>query len=261
MRKMILVLLFSVVGLSVFPQSGVIRELSGTVEYKTAQAAAYAAAKTGDLIAADTAISTGFKSSALIEVGSALLMVRPLTRLTLTEIRASQGTETINVNLQAGRVRVDLNPPAGTKASLSVASHVATASVRGTSFEMDTVGLYVIEGVVGYEGNRGGLVYVHSGFESKATAKGNLSNPYGNIRAGFPPMTPVGYDPLSAPLAASSAALFTPTPGTPIPPAPPGPSGPGTGGGGGSSGSGGGGSGGGSGGGDGDVGGIVIDSW
>ena len=70
-------------------------------------------ARIGDQVSEDTVVSTGFKSTALIEVGSALLAVRPLTRLTLTEISASAGNETLNVNLAAGRVRVDLNPPAG----------------------------------------------------------------------------------------------------------------------------------------------------
>jgi hypothetical protein len=70
----------------------------------------------------DTVVSTGFKSTALIEVGSTVITVRPLTRLTLTEIRASSESESLNVNLQSGRIRVDVNPPAGAKASMAVAA-------------------------------------------------------------------------------------------------------------------------------------------
>ena len=69
-------------------------------------------------------------------------------RLTLTEVQASGGEEKLNVNLHAGRVRVDVNPPAGAKASMSVSSPNATASVRGTSFFSDTRNLQVEQGTV-----------------------------------------------------------------------------------------------------------------
>ena len=137
-----------------FAQSGVIKELAGTVELKQAGAAAFVPAKTGDRVAKDTIVSTGFKSSALIEVGSSLIAVRPLTRLTLAEISTSAGSETINVNLQTGRVRVDVNPPAGTKASMEVRGPNATASVRGTSFSFDTYTITVHHGKVAFISNR-----------------------------------------------------------------------------------------------------------
>jgi len=163
MKKTALVLFLLVIGVSIFAQNGVIRDLSGTVELKIAGAAAYTPAKAGDSIARDTVISTGFKSSALVEVGNAIIVVRPLTRLTLTEISSSAGNETLNMNLQAGRVRVDVNPPAGTKASLSITSPSATASVRGTSFEFDTQSVRVGSGIVGFKGNQGYEVQAPAG--------------------------------------------------------------------------------------------------
>jgi len=192
-KKVILVILFAGLSVCVFAQNGVIKELSGTVELKAAGASAFSPAAAGAQIRADTIISTGFKSTALVEVGSSVITVRPLTRLTLTEISAQAGAETLNMNLQAGRVRVDVNPPAGAKASVSVSSPSATASVRGTSFYFDTMNVRVREGTVAFKGKVGYTVQVSAGSFSGV-------DPY-NIAAGARnsntivlPQSPPGYD-------------------------------------------------------------------
>ncbi|GBU27989.1 hypothetical protein R84B8_01545 [Treponema sp. R8-4-B8] len=77
------------------------KEFTGTVELKYAGAADYTAATSGAQVKADTIVSTGFTSTALIEVGSVIIAVRPPTRLPLTEISASAGTELVNMNLEA----------------------------------------------------------------------------------------------------------------------------------------------------------------
>ena len=178
MKRTIISVLILLCAGSVFAQvSGVITELSGTVELKPAGAADFAAAKAGDSVARDTVVSTGFKSSALITVGSAALTVRPLTRLSLAEISASAGSETLNVSLQTGRVRVDLNPPAGAQASMSVRSPVATASVRGTNFEFDTQSLKVLEGTVAFQGSSGGEMMVGAGASSEILDNGRAADP------------------------------------------------------------------------------------
>jgi hypothetical protein len=158
----VMVLMFAVLyGISA--QTGVIRELTGEVELKAAGRSAFSVARTGDKIAQDTIISTGFKSTAVIVVGSSVITVRPLTRLSLAEIQSSSGTETLNVNLQTGRVRVDVKPPAGTKANTTVQGPSATASVRGTSFEFDTVNISVREGIVAFGGTSGPPMMVNAG--------------------------------------------------------------------------------------------------
>jgi len=177
-----------------FAQNGKIRELSGTVELKNPGSADYVSAKIGETVSQRTVISTGFKSTALIEVGSALLTVRPLTRLTLTEISASSGAETINVHLQAGRVRVDVNPPAGTRASMSVSSPSATASVRGTSFEFDTRNLYVDHGTVNFRGSRGAGILVSAGSSSWIKDDGKVTHPIEAKNMNLRPPAPMGSD-------------------------------------------------------------------
>ena len=178
MKKINLVSFLILAGISIYAQeSGVIKDLNGTVELKASSSSSFVSAKTGDLVMEDTVISTGFKSSAFIEVGSALLTVRPLTRLTLAEIRSSAGHETINMNLQAGRVRVDVNPPAGTRASVSVSSPSATASVRGTSFEFDTRNLIVHQGTVSFRGIAGQRISINSGSSTGTGENGQAINP------------------------------------------------------------------------------------
>jgi len=194
MKKTVLALFLMITGLGAFAQNGTIRELSGTVELKNPGAVNYVSAKTGDTVNQETVVSTGFKSTALIQVGSALLTVRPLTRLTLTEISTSSGSETINVNLQAGRVRVDLNPPVRTKTAMSVSSPSATASVRGTSFEFDTRNLYVNHGTVSFKGSRGAGVLVNAGSSSQIKENGKAVNPIETRNGNLRPPAPVGSD-------------------------------------------------------------------
>jgi hypothetical protein len=184
MRKIIGTLLLMGAATLGFSQTGIIKELSGTVEIKTSGTAAFVPAAAGTEVLQNTIISTGFKSTALVQAGSALILVRPLTRLSLTEIQASQGMETLNMNLQSGRVRVDLKPPAGKKAFLGVASPIATASVRGTSFDFDTRNLRVHSGAVDFMGKWGYRVSVQEGFTSGIASSGTAGaaqNPGGLV--------------------------------------------------------------------------------
>jgi len=194
MRKISLTFFLLLMGMVVFAQSGVMRELSGTVELKLPGTSAFVPAKTGDRVTQDTVVSTGFKSTALVEVGSTVITVRPLTRLTLTEIRASSGTETLNLNLQAGRVRVDVNPPAGTKTAMSISSPMATASVRGTSFEFDTRNIHVNHGTVSFHGSKGSLRLVNTGSNGTINDNGKAEDPIVTRNRRFRPKPPVGSD-------------------------------------------------------------------
>ena len=200
MKKIVIVIFLLVLSMSVYAQSGIIRELSGTVELLNPGAADFVAARNGDRVNEDTVISTGFRSTALVEVGITLITVRPLTRLSLTEIRAGQGAETINVAMQAGRVRVDVTPPAGTRASMQIASPSATASVRGTSFYFDTRNINVTEGIVFFKGSRGHTAQLHAG-SSGFVGRNNTVSPARGTAA-IRPSSPVGHDGTSKPTGA-----------------------------------------------------------
>jgi len=194
-KTFLLVVLLSAIVFGVSAQSGVIQELTGDVELKPSGAAAFSAAAVGDEVARDTIVSTGFKSAAVITIGSSTITVRPLTRLSLAEIQSASGSESLNVNLQAGRVKVDVNPPAGTRANMVIQSPGATASVRGTSFEFDTVNLSVLEGRVAFGGASSGVVaIVQRGESSFVGTEGQPVNPVEIINTALLPSAPVGSD-------------------------------------------------------------------
>jgi len=206
MKKIILaVILTTAVVLTVSGQTGVIRELTGEVEIKPAGASSFTAASAGTEISLNTIVSTGFRSTAIIAIGSSLITVRPLTRLSLAEIQSSANAENVNVNLQTGRVRVDVKPPAGTRTSFKVQCPSATASVRGTSFEFDTVNLNVYEGRVVFGGNAGAAAIVDAGNASFAADDGTAADPAEVAAASLLPQSPVG-TPEAETLASSASA-------------------------------------------------------
>jgi hypothetical protein len=146
-----------------FGQDAYIREITGTVEVKGPGAAEWVRAEEGQRISRDTLISTGFKSTALIVVGNSTIQVRPVTRLSLEELQSAQGNEDVRFDLRAGRVRVDVKPPAEGEVNFTIRSPVATASVRGTSFDFDGLNLRVTEGLVRVSEGGGAGVYVGAG--------------------------------------------------------------------------------------------------
>jgi len=177
MKKVFLTgILISVVVFAAFSQVGIIRELTGEVELKPAGSSTFVPASLGAEVAPDTVVSTGFRSTAIIVIGSNTITVRPLTRLSLAEISSSAGVENLNVNLQAGRVRVEVKPPAGTRANTTVQSPSATASVRGTVLDMDVQNMSVVEGSVGWQSTNGLTTVVPAGFSGGVTSDGGVSN-------------------------------------------------------------------------------------
>jgi len=198
MKKVFFVVLMMCAAFAVFAQNtsrltGVIRELTGEVELKPAGATAFTPARVGSEVAQNTVVSTGFKGTAIIAIGSSTITVKPLTRLTLSEIQESANAENVNLNLQAGRVRVDVKPPEGTRANFTVQSPSATASVRGTSFDFDTLNLNVFEGTVAFAGGSGVTVPVAAGFASYVGTMGSAANPQETKREGLHPLPPVGF--------------------------------------------------------------------
>ena len=157
MKRLSVLMVFLLAAAFAFTQSpgAQIRTLTGTVELKAPGSADWVPAKAGDLIEKATVISTGFKSMATLDLGSSTLMVRPLTRLSLNEIINQGGTETINVAMSAGRVRADVKPPAEGRTDFAISTTVATASVRGTIFDIDRASIRVIEGIVLYSSSSG----------------------------------------------------------------------------------------------------------
>ncbi|MCL2808472.1 MAG: FecR domain-containing protein [Treponema sp.] len=198
MKKILIaVLLIVLVTTFVFSQNGTIRELTGDVELKHAGSSAFVTASAGDVITPNTIVSTGFRSTTVIAVGNSLITVRPLTRLSFAEIQTAQADENVNVNLQAGRVRVEVTPPAGTRTNLTVQSPSATASVRGTIFEMDMENMSTVEGKVILTGTSGLGVIVTEGNSSSTKVDGTIADPAEIAALSTQPQSPVGTPPPS----------------------------------------------------------------
>lgn len=127
--------------------SATIVEAAGKVEYQL-PGKAWKAAKAGDVLSKGTLVSTGFKSTVVLKVGTSTITVKPITRLSLEEIlQSDKGTQT-QLFLMAGRVKAEVTPQAGQTTEFQVKSPTATASVRGTGFEFDGVNLIVEHGAV-----------------------------------------------------------------------------------------------------------------
>jgi ferric-dicitrate binding protein FerR (iron transport regulator) len=172
-------------------RTALIRDLAGIVEVKAPQAAGWTAAYRGQALTGDTMISTGFKSTAVITVGNSVLTVRPLTRLSITELSRIQDNEKIELRLQTGRVRADVKPLQGGRTDFTVRSSSATASVRGTVFEFDTLNLSVSEGTVAFSGASPVPVFVDSGGTSSVDGF-RVSSPSETVIAGLRPELPPG---------------------------------------------------------------------
>jgi hypothetical protein len=186
---------------------GVIRELNGTVELKPEGTSAFVPARAGDLVALNTIISTGFKSTAVITLGSAVITVQPITRLSLAEISSAWENERLRVNLSTGRIRVNVKPPSGGKTDFTVRSPSATASVRGTEFEFDTWTVQVIEGTVAFSGSHGLMLISAGGSSQVDPVTGRVADPIETSAAALLPPAPAGADEIGGPKDAGPAEV------------------------------------------------------
>ena len=190
--KVIILFIFFCTASSIFSQEIRIQDIAGIVEIRSPGSQNWVPAQRGQSISGDTVISTGFRSTAMIQAGSSVLTVRPLTRLTVSELLLTTGIESINVNLQTGRVRVDVNPPAGTRANLNITGPTSVASVRGTSFEFDTSSLYVLHGTIEYTGRVGTPLMIDAGRNSFVhTQNYQAVLPFDTSEASFKPAPPI----------------------------------------------------------------------
>jgi hypothetical protein len=202
MKKLLTAALLLVWGAGfVFSQEARIRELHGTVEVREPGASAWRTAYSGQALKPGTHISTGFKSRAVIMINGSALTVHALTRLSLEELVQSAGSGRAEINLRAGRIRANVNPPpAGGSVSFVVTSPTATASVRGTVFEFDGLRLKVDEGRVHITGSDGGGTYIGAGQAARVRAETGRASAAGErAREELSPPLPAGMDTAGVP--------------------------------------------------------------
>lgn len=135
MKKMIaaVILALAVVGQLTALEGTVVR-VEGKVEQQVANGS-WKPLKQGDIIASGTMISTGFRSNATVKLGSSILTIKPLTRMTLVELAEKEDVVDTELFIEVGNVRAEVNSHNNKRNGFTVKSPVATASVRGTVFE------------------------------------------------------------------------------------------------------------------------------
>lgn len=101
----------------------------------------------GAVLSPGTVISTGFRSTAKLNTGSAIVDVEQLTRLTIEELITREDSVTTTLFLNGGRINAEVSRE-NLRQDFTVRSSVATASVRGTGFSFDGRRLQVAHGAV-----------------------------------------------------------------------------------------------------------------
>lgn len=151
-------------------------EVNGKVEYSL-NGQTWLAARVGNVLTRGVIVSTGFKSTAVLKVGTSTITVKPVTRLSLEEIVKTRGGTQTQLFLSAGRVKVEVVPVVEERVAFTVRSPAATASVRGTGFEFDGFNLLVSHGVVQLGNLWGQNRFVGGGEYSYLEADGSVSIP------------------------------------------------------------------------------------
>jgi hypothetical protein len=77
---------------------------------------------------------------------------------------------------------------------MTVSSPTSTASVRGTSFELDGQSLRVLEGTVAFAGSQGAAMFVGAGYASEVLDNGRAADPIEKYIAELLPPSAAGSD-------------------------------------------------------------------
>ena len=144
-----------------------IAEVNGKVEIRQGEDV-WRTAQVGQTLPVGASISTSFNSTALLQVGASEVEVKPLTRVRIQELISDGGVDRSEVDMPVGRISANIRG-GERRAEFTVRSPVATASVRGTSFDFDGVNLDVAEGVVVLANKFNEAVAVAQGEQSSAT--------------------------------------------------------------------------------------------
>lgn len=173
------VLLFVVASTVAFGQvEATVQSVRGQVAIRAA-GGSWEPARVGMAIQQNTTVSTGFGSSAVLNLGRSVVEVGQLTRLTLEQLVEREGTVSTDVFVPVGRVRANVRTAEGRSADFEVRTPLSTAAVRGTEFVYDGWSLEVTEGVVAFANTLGQTRTVAAGQISVTTGSDAPSDPAG----------------------------------------------------------------------------------
>ena len=149
MIRRLFVIAFALLGAggAVAQQTAVFDDVSGKVEVRPA-GGAWRAAQEGEQIPLDATISTGFGSQATLALGRSTVVMKALSRMTVEELVEREGVSQTSSRVNVGRVSARVRSAEGVRTNFQIRGPIATASVRGTGFDFDTVRLIVTENEV-----------------------------------------------------------------------------------------------------------------
>lgn len=158
MKKLILSVILSALAFSSFAMQATVVSTKGKAEVQTG--GSWIALKAGDTLDQGSVIQTGFKSEIILKIKESTVTVAPLSRITLQTLaereglNGAQGKDETSIFLDTGSLRSNVQKSADRRVGFTVRSPVATASVRGTVFDMKaryrSVNLSTIQGSVAF---------------------------------------------------------------------------------------------------------------
>lgn len=158
MKKLILSVILSALAFSSFAMQATVVSTKGKAEVQTG--GSWIALKAGDTLDQGSVIQTGFKSEIILKIKESTVTVAPLSRITLQTLaereglNGAQGKDETSIFLDTGSLRSNVQKSTDRRVGFTVRSPVATASVRGTVFDMKaryrSVNLSTIQGRVAF---------------------------------------------------------------------------------------------------------------
>lgn len=147
-------LLIIVIMIPAFAQNAVVKEVTGKVQL-LAPGGSWTNAAAGNLVTQGTVISTGFGSSAVLDLGTSQVQVKQLTRMRLDELLRTQTSATTSLFLTVGEVHANVDNSLSITQKFTLKSPVSTAAVRGTIFDFGPYRLRVDRGLVHFSNEHG----------------------------------------------------------------------------------------------------------
>ena len=127
----------------------------------------------GQTIPEGSVISTGFKSSAELDLsGSSTVYIKQLTRMGVDKLAISGKQVNTKLNLKLGRIKADVKTSKGLRHNFTLKTPVSTAAVRGTVFESSVRKLEVVTGRISFTNKIGQKTTVDGGGSSSVGGTG-----------------------------------------------------------------------------------------
>ena len=142
MKKLLLSVLFAATAFTAFSMDAVVVSAKGKAEVQNGES--WVALKNGDTLNQGSVIQTGFKSEVVLNIKESTVTVAPLSRLTLQQLAEREGVagapgkDDTTIFLDTGSLKSNVQKSQDRRVGFTVRSPVATASVRGTEYQVTT---------------------------------------------------------------------------------------------------------------------------